>query len=255
MRSAPVGLNTAAVPPLIIGGLGGSGTRVVTTAARLAGYWMGDDVWAYTDDAKAMSGFINRWLEPLVEFPDVSKRTNRRARRAVVRSLTQHRRHLPHPAMRWGWKNPRNMWLLPFFASVIPDFRFVHVVRDGRDMSTSDNEHFLTNHGNTFAGKGWERNKQAAQAHVWAIGNLRAADAGPRFAGGGYHLVRYEDLCLHPRETVTALFEFLDGPRSNIDAAVAAVQPSAGIGRGGHIDSYDTIIMREALARFRYEWS
>lgn len=36
--------------------------------------------------------------------------------------------------VRWGFKAPVTMYLLPFWAEVFPGATFVHVVRDGRDM-------------------------------------------------------------------------------------------------------------------------
>ena len=42
------------------------------------------------------------------------------------------------PGRPWGWKEPRSIYLLPFFHRHLPALRFLHVVRDGRDMALSD---------------------------------------------------------------------------------------------------------------------
>jgi hypothetical protein len=41
----------------------------------------------------------------------------------------------------WGWKGPRAIYFLPFYQAVFGDhFRFLHVLRDGRDVSFGDNQ-------------------------------------------------------------------------------------------------------------------
>ena len=41
----------------------------------------------------------------------------------------------------WGWKGPRSIYFLPFYQAVFGDnFRFLHVLRDGRDVAYGDNQ-------------------------------------------------------------------------------------------------------------------
>ena len=40
----------------------------------------------------------------------------------------------------WGWKEPRSIYLLSFLHRHLPALRFLHVVRDGRDMALSKNQ-------------------------------------------------------------------------------------------------------------------
>lgn len=41
----------------------------------------------------------------------------------------------------WGWKGPRSVYFLPFYQAVFGDhFRFLHVLRDGRDVAYGDNQ-------------------------------------------------------------------------------------------------------------------
>ena len=47
-------------------------------------------------------------------------------------------------------KNPRSMFLLPFFDSYFPALKFIHIVRDGRDMAYSKNQNQLHKHGSTL---------------------------------------------------------------------------------------------------------
>ena len=107
-------------------------------------------------DALDLGGYSDRWINEL--------RPRRAARRACPRTcaprwsttsptaLQAHRRDLPEDATAWGWKEPRSIYLLPFFNSVMPRLRFLHWMRDGRDMAFSENQQQLRKHGQTVLG-------------------------------------------------------------------------------------------------------
>jgi hypothetical protein len=218
-------------PPVVIGALGGSGTRVVTLIVRRAGWYMGGRVHRKTEDSLPLRLFLNTWFDTLLDFPNLPMRAQQRALSAFRRAIARHRRGIPDPGTPWGWKNPRNMWLVPFYASIYPRLKFIHVIRDGRDMSLTNNLFLLRLHGDRLLGSGWKDNPEAAQIEAWAIGNIRAAVAGQNCTPGNYFLLRYEDLCLRPHETVSELFQFLGAAESLVDQAAAQVHPSSGIGR------------------------
>jgi hypothetical protein len=44
-------------------------------------------------------------------------------------------------------------------------------------------------------------------------------------------MVRYEDLCQKPAETVTGLLEFLDAPKMNIGPLIEGIRDRGNIGR------------------------
>src|SRR5260370_20821937 len=48
---------------------------------------------------------------------------------------------------RWGWKEPRSIYFLPFLDQHWPGTKFIHVIRDGRDMAFSSNQNQLRKHG------------------------------------------------------------------------------------------------------------
>ena len=118
-------------------------------------------------------------------------------------ALQAHRRDLPEDATAWGWKEPRSIYLLPFFNSVMPKLRFVHWMRDGRDMAFSENQQQLRKHGQTVLGpKRIGRMKPARSIALWTTVNTWAADFGEQEMPGRYLRVRFEDLCAQPVETV-----------------------------------------------------
>lgn len=229
-RAAPV-LDSTALPPVIVGAVGGSGTRVLVQVLRKAGWFMGTRVDSRNEDSLPIAWFLTKWLRSLKDFPEVDGRTLAAARADLGRMLNVHRRGIASPAARWGWKNPRSLWLIPFLAERFPEMRFIHMVRDARDMMLSENRYFLRQHGHWVLGPDWWRDVPAAQLELWGMGNKRASEFGREYLRDRYHIVRYEDLCQKPAETVTRLLEFLNAGEMDIAPLIEGIRDRGNIGR------------------------
>jgi len=122
----------------------------------------------------------------------------------------------------WGIKIQRSIVDAEAFARVWPDARFVHVVRDGRDVAASQ----------LRGARGWGFADAAAAAAGW----LEVVEA-PALRRVRAHTLRYEDLVADPRATLAALLDFLELPWS--DAPLAhQEQPHALLARPyGHPSS------------------
>src|SRR6266480_5972103 len=79
-RSDPA-LGQIRVPPVVIGAVGGSGTRALTQVLRKAGWFMGQRVDSRNEDSLPMAWFLTKWLKTLRDFPDVEPETLACARR------------------------------------------------------------------------------------------------------------------------------------------------------------------------------
>jgi sulfotransferase family protein len=229
-RADPI-LDPLALPPVVVAAVGGSGTRALVQVLRRAGWFMGNRVDSRNEDSLPMAWFLTKWLRNLKDFPDVDSHTLAAARRDFERMLNIHRRGIPSPDTLWGWKNPRSMWLLPFLAERFPKMRFIHMIRDARDMMLSENRYFLRQHGHWILGPDWWRNPLAAQLELWRMGNKRAIAFGQQYLGDRYHMLRYEDLCQKPAETVTRLLEFLKAPEMNVEPLIEGIRDRGNIGR------------------------
>ena len=53
--------------PVIIGALGGSGTRAGVGLLREAGIWMGDQVDQRSEDSLVMRSYLNAWFNLIIE--------------------------------------------------------------------------------------------------------------------------------------------------------------------------------------------
>jgi hypothetical protein len=77
------------------------------------------------------------------------------------------------------------------------DFRMVHLVRDPRGVLNSYRKH--------RGDKAWQR-----AARHWKRVHLAARRLGSSLTQDAYLLVRYEDVCTHPAETLSEMCRFLD---------------------------------------------
>jgi len=218
------------VPPVVIGAMGGSGTRVFPKILRLAGFWMGAWTNPRTQDSLATRYFLQRHFSQLASH----QVENGELTETLHRLIVAHRWGIPHPNGRWGWKNPRNMWIIPFLSRIYPSMKFIHVVRDGRDMALSDNTNLLCKHGKfLLEDVDCEKHRESAQLRLWTLGNRIAQYDGKKYLGPNYLLLNYERFCLHPRASLTRLFDFLEVAASEevIESAQRLIVPSPNIGR------------------------
>ncbi|MGH3011596.1 MAG: sulfotransferase [Gaiellaceae bacterium] len=242
--------------PSVIGATGGSGTRVVAGIVRTAGLYTGEKLNPY-EDAVELGFYSDRWIDGYVQNGGEPSQEERAEMEADLRSvLADHLSKVPDDASSWGWKEPRSIYLLRFWNETMPGLRFLHFLRDGRDMAFSENQNQLNWHGHAVLGDDLEKAKTPTRSiALWNRVNLAAADYGERHLGPRYLCVRFEDLCAEPRTTVARIFEFF-GLEGDVEAAAGKVRPPKTLGRWQKrrqkvIDEL-TETARPALARFGF---
>jgi hypothetical protein len=217
--------------PIAVGAVGGSGTRAIVLVLRALGVDMGTWTDPRTGDSIAVRPFLGRWFEPILRAQASGGPFPAGATRMFERVVSVHLGHTPQG--QWGFKYPRSMWMLPFIAARYPKLRYIHVVRDGRDMALSDNNFMLERHGD-YLKPGWRKDPVCARLELWAEANLAAIEAANRhLQQGNYLRVVYEDACADPRALVLAISRFIgvDTNEETVRKAADLVHPSLGIGR------------------------
>jgi sulfotransferase family protein len=200
----------ARTDPLVIGAVGGSGTRVFSRIVRHAGVFMGEDRDAQ-EDSRPMSPFYGEFTtDYLLGRGRLDEAWSARAGERLAECLREHLEGLPGPDHPWGVKNSRSMLMLPFWHQHFPGMRFLHVLRDGRDMAYSDNDNQIRRHGRALLGPDEALARHERAMLWWARVNLSAADYGERSLGHNYMSIRLEDLCARPKRTIRSLFEFIE---------------------------------------------
>lgn len=123
---------------------------------------------------------------------DVPRRTYRGVLESIFRQLALHNR-----MGRWGDKTPEYIHHLPVLKALFPDARYLHLVRDGRDVALSVFDRF------------WGAKNIVTAALEWRDAVERAREFASTLEPGQVLELRYEDLLMQPRQTFARIIEFL----------------------------------------------
>jgi hypothetical protein len=144
----------------------------------------------------------------------------------------KHRTSVSKSNQRWGFKNPRSMFLLPFFNRRFPNMKFIHVIRDGRDMAYSTNQTQVYKHGQALLGEQYRQlNKLRLPIAFWRKSNLEVAEYGENVMRDRYIRIRFEDICTRPEVTIIRLLNFLEVKIEDISIFMKDIKPPESIGR------------------------
>ncbi len=128
-----------------------------------------------------------------------------------------------------GEKTPDYVRYLAFLGRLFPAARFVHIVRDGRDVTLSTLQWARPDKGPGRFSL-WRQDPVATCALWWRWQVTTGRSEGEAL-GARYREVRYEDLVRRPRETVEGLCRFLDLPfaAEMLDYHVGRTRRGAGL--------------------------
>lgn len=262
--------------PVAVGGLGGSGTRVVAQWLADLGHEIGpdhnralDNLWftlllrrrslGAAEQAAALEVFLHA-----MRGGSVLDAGSLRVVGAAAASAARGRENVgPHPAgwaakrvaslLRarrtveaggpWGWKEPNTHVRLPLLCATIPGLRYVHMLRNGLDMVYSRNQNQLRWWGPHFGvDVADEQALPRASLQYWAATTRRAQEIGARELGDRFLLLRFEDLCEQPAREAARFLRFLgrDPDPTTVSrlAAVVHVPPSLGRHRGTDLSQF-----------------
>lgn len=168
-------------PPIIIGGCGRSGTTLL-----LAILGAHENIYAFPDET-AFFMRDRRYKAPKLNYWSHQK--------FILSGLL--RADLPSTTRRWCEKSPKNVRFLPqILAEFGEKVKFIHLVRDGRDVITS-------------------RHPSSPEFYVSPERWIRDVSAGHAFANDPrVYTMKYEDLTQKPEETLQQLCSWLNLPFS-----------------------------------------
>ena len=209
-------------PPTVAGGTGGSGTRVFSEVLQSAGVFMGARL-NRSSDALDLADFEWRWGKPYLAAEGAHKTLPQEQMEVELqKSLRDHLGGYDAAAGAWGWKHPHAYLLLPWLDTVFSGLRFVHIVRDGRQIAFSSNQNQPRHYSDVVFGAeadGWSEHVRAIRFWGWA--NERAADYGEGQMGDRYLRLRFEDICDDPEAVCSNLIAFAQDGKPASDAVVA----------------------------------
>lgn len=257
--SAMVWIKSVTPSPIIMGATGGSGTRALAQICQRAGvHWNArpnDSLDCQIIDRLVHRPWIAAWLDAYRRGDSLLEDGFNRDLAQACLAIYDSR---PDGITRWGWKNPPNIFLFPQYESAFIGARFIHMIRDGRDMALSANQNQLHKFGEVLLSEDERRLSPIRQSlRLWARTNLAAVRFGETLLGTRYFRIRFEDLCDRPVSTIAQVLEFLDID-SDISPSIlaSAIQSPSSRGRwrecgqefAGELGAEE----HEALERFEY---
>lgn len=250
--------------PTIIGGLGGSGTRIVAQIMDAAGIFMGAEIddaydirlWAWYVEYYAplfkkdmnhrqiflrqmkrfqrrysapFDGSLNRWLGSLMDLRD---RIFHGATFKVCMEEFKKYRSLPKFSVvhyqGWGWKSPPAMHRLKELGSFYQNLKYVHVMRNGLDMAYSGNQRQFKQWA-PFYGIQVNNDTYEVSQYIdfWIQVNQSVLEQAQKYLPNRFYVLNFEKLCDQPRDEIEKLFDFLELPpdRERVTECAKLVRP------------------------------
>ena len=224
-------------PPVVVFCKSHSGSRLLAAALERLGVFMGD-VLNESLDALPMLPLVEHTI--LRHHPDFS-RWRRDGDPAVPNLLTQavrdHFGRRPRHVAPWGWKLCETVYALPVLESAFPQARYIHLIRDGRDVAFCDHavpdtplwkkvyfgtDRLMTWRGRRLGYKDYHRASHVFNAAHW-VASVTLGQTYGAMLGERYLEIRYEDLCRNCSGELTRVADFLG--IGDVTAAVAQLRP------------------------------
>ena len=225
-----------AVCPVAVGGVGGSGTRLIAQVLLDLGFYLGGDLNESLDNLwftllfkrrevldlaeDALAEVLGVFLSRMSGGCPLAPRQVDLVRRLAEADRGEH----PPPWLRaraetlltgppapklglWGWKEPNTHIVIDRLAHRLPGLRYIQVARNGLDMAHSANQNQLRFWGDRFLGPGAEVSPRNSLKY-WHRVHQRVLDLcaplGERFL-----LLNYDRFCADPAGGLREMVEFL----------------------------------------------
>ena len=201
--------NFLSAEPIFIGGSGRSGTTLLRMILNAH-----PDLFCGPETSLIVDQYFYQApnLEKLAQLLDLEH--------TDVEAIAQMSPYLPHfmhlllsevsyrkGKTRWAEKTPGNILQLQYILNNFPKARFIHMIRDGRDVISSLKTHpkYKIENGKRIPLN--TQNPLSTCIRRWK----KSVERGLHFRGHPrYYELYYEDLITKPEETLKALFQFLD---------------------------------------------
>lgn len=241
----------SAQAPVAIGGVGGSGTRLLAEVLQGLGMHIGDDLNPARDnlwftllfkrreilgcDDAEFGRLVRTFQAAMIGGRSLDAATHaqlatlsRKARPAHTTDWLEARaKSLLKASERagnhcwWGWKEPNTHVVIERLWQWIPDLRYIHVMRHGLDMAHSRNQHQVMLWGRELLQGDVEPSPQRSLTYWCGVHrrvNALLADHPDRV-----YLLDYDRFCAEPASSLVALRSFLgisDAPHLDVEKMI-----------------------------------
>lgn len=239
-----------------IGGVGGSGTRVVAELLKKLGYFMGDDLNESNDNLlftllfkrESILCTTNEEFEALLRIflkHNALGEALTQEEHTIVKHLASKDRTLHHkewlqkrlPSLErsykhklWGFKEPNSHIVIERLFEYMPELKFIYVYRDGRDMAYSSNQNQLTLWGPIIANsKEFEPNVKNSLKY-WVRTHTRMIQLS-----GSYPekilMLDFDKLCLDTELQLSKIATFMNRDKEELLKHRKLIKAPSSIGR------------------------
>jgi hypothetical protein len=253
--------------PVIVGGLGGSGTRVVAQILQECGFYIGsflnqqlDNLWFtfFMRRPASIRSFNSPVIIPSLKLFDAVmksywgksfnarkqlyeiasefmlynyvKRSRFRFPLQAVRSISQHHYHSEH--LQWGFKEPNTHLFIDSLYQIYPKMKFVLMLRHPLDMALGYNFNQLYNWYHLYKlPRPNKKNERSLMLKFYEAAYSRSLQLGKALPAHNFLVVKIEDLTTD-RDTLDKLIRFI-GAEVNSERLyqlrqIPTVQPTFG---------------------------
>jgi hypothetical protein len=255
--------------PIVIAGMGGSGTRLVAEILSLFGIFLGDDLNVASDNLLYTLLFRRKtWF-----YKSVQNKTRIHTGLSVLEKLLLKEYRLTIPELwfllyagtdmtlhyrdqkswslerlkkiinkprfidpnynGWGWKEPNSYLIMEDLIDHYDSLKFIHTIRHGADMAFSTNQRQLRAWGALFGIPLTDYEIPRASLKFWAKANQAVADLGRSLGPDQYLRVNFDLLCLKPEQVIDEIIAFLelDIDKTTYQTAIKLPKIPASLGR------------------------
>ncbi len=245
--------------PVVIGGVGGSGTRLIAHFLQVLGYKTGADLNEANDNLWFTLLFIRKEILScseqefdrmlhifLAAMTGAEKISQEQSASLTPLAAKQRGQHSPawlqeriatlqqqqyriQPTEKWGWKTPNSHIIVDRLRQRMENMKYIHVMRSGLDMAHSTNQYQLRLWGDRFFSAPIEITPFYS-LKFWCIVHRRIVEIG-KSMGTNFLLLNYDRLCAQCPQEMERLCTFLDAPNNAAERLVPLIRPPGSIGR------------------------
>ena len=239
------------IVPIGVGGVGGSGTRLIADLLNHMGAFMGPYVQPSNDNLswppfrKLLADIdpLDESTRRKIAFKDIA-RFEAEMLGLYTSGKTNHHT--------WFWKVPTTFFWLEYLAEYFEGMKYIHVIRHGVDMAFTKNIRQFVNWAH-FVGIEVSTPVEIAQLlEYWIKANDLAVSKARDLLGERFLLLSFDDVCTRPQQTLEEMMEFVGTPASevDIDTLLGLINKPSSMGRYQQHD-YRTIFTGDMLDAVR----
>jgi len=220
--------------PVAVGGVGGSGTRLIAQILMELGYYIGSDLNRANDNLwftflfrrkDALSITDTCFEEILAIFVEAMERKTgfTESQIKLINNIDEgfpvnwlkdraesllSTRHKATEEIAWGWKAPNTHIFVDRLFEMLPKMKYIHVIRNGLDVAYSKNQNQLRLWGKEFLPQGYQVTPYYS-LKFWCQVHRRILDIGKQY-DSRFLMLNFDQLCLNPKQGINNLLDFLE---------------------------------------------